>query len=66
MFGAPYTGILTLIFLFGVLVLMAFDYPVGSWTIASLLVIIPALVIGWYLLRDRIYRLADERAGASQ
>lgn len=66
MFGAPYTGILTLIFLFGVLVLMAFDYPVGSWTIASLIVIIPALVIGWYLLRDRIYRLADERAGAIQ
>ncbi|MFK0205751.1 amino acid permease [Agrobacterium sp. NPDC090283] len=65
MFGAPYTGILTLIFLFGVLVLMAFDYPVGSWTIASLLIIIPTLVIGWYLLRDRIYRLADERAGAS-
>ncbi|NSX92891.1 amino acid permease [Agrobacterium tumefaciens] len=64
MFGAPYTGILTLIFLFGVLVLMAFDYPVGSWTIASLLIIIPALVIGWYLLRDRIYRLAAERAGA--
>ncbi|KAJ35430.1 L-asparagine permease, partial [Agrobacterium tumefaciens] len=65
MFGAPYTGILTLVFLFGVLVLMAFDYPVGSWTIASLLIIIPALVIGWYLLRDRIYRLAAERAGAS-
>jgi L-asparagine permease len=67
MFGAPYTGILTLVFLFGVLVLMAFDYPVGSWTIASLLIIIPALVIGWYLLRDRIHRLADERvAGASR
>ncbi|MES5047425.1 amino acid permease [Rhizobium nepotum] len=67
MFGAPYTGILTLVFLFGVLVLMAFDYPVGSWTIASLLIIIPALVIGWYLLRDRIHRLADERvAGVSR
>lgn len=66
MFGAPYTGILTLIFLFGVLVLMAFDYPVGSWTIASLLIIIPTLIICWYLLRDRIYRLADERAGASR
>ena len=38
--------------------------PIGSWTIASLLVIIPALVIGWYLLRDRIHRLAGERAGA--
>lgn len=61
MFGAPYTGILTLLFLFGVLVLMAFDYPVGTWTIASLALIAPALAIGWYLLRDRINRLAAER-----
>ena len=29
MFGAPYTGYLVLAFLVGVLVLMAFDYPVG-------------------------------------
>jgi L-asparagine permease len=62
MFGAPYTGILTLLFLFGVLVLMAADYPVGSYTIGSLIIIIPALVIGWYCLRERIYRLAAERA----
>lgn len=62
MFGAPYTGILTLLFLFGVLVLMAADYPVGSYTIGSLIIIIPALVIGWYCLRDRIYRLAEQRA----
>lgn len=62
MFGAPYTGILTLAFLLGVLVLMAFDYPIGTWTIASLLVIIPALIAGWYLMRNRIYRLAGERA----
>jgi len=61
MFGAPYTGILTLLFLFGVLVLMAFDYPVGTWTIASLALIAPALAFGWYLLRDRINRLAAER-----
>lgn len=61
MFGAPYTGILTLLFLFGVLVLMAFDYPVGTWTIASLALIAPALAVGWYLLRDRINRLAAER-----
>ncbi len=62
MFGAPYTGILTLAFLLGVLVLMAFDYPVGTMTIASLLIIIPVLIIGWYLMRDRIHRLAQERA----
>jgi L-asparagine permease len=60
MFGAPYTGILTLIFLFSVLVLMAFDYPAGTWTIASILIIAPALVIGWYLLRDRIQQIASE------
>jgi L-asparagine permease len=66
MFGAPYTGILTLFFLLGVLVLMAADYPVGSYTIGSLIIIVPALVIGWYGLRDRIYRLAAERAAETQ
>lgn len=66
MFGAPYTGILTLVFLFGVLVLMAFDYPVGTWTIASLIVIIPALIAGWYLLRERIHRLAGERTVSAE
>lgn len=65
MFGAPYTGILTLLFLFGVLVLMAFDYPIGTWTIGSLVIIIPALFIGWYLLRDRINRIASERADSA-
>ncbi|MDE8649900.1 amino acid permease [Rhodococcus qingshengii] len=52
--GAPYTGYLVLVFLAGVLVLMAFDTPVGTWTVASLVVIIPALITGWYLARDRI------------
>ena len=66
MFGAPYTGILTLAFLLGVLVLMAADYPVGSYTIGSLIIIIPALVIGWYCLRDRIYRLAAQRAADTE
>jgi L-asparagine permease len=41
---------------------MAFDYPVGTMTIASLLIIIPVLIMGWYLMRDRIHRLAAERA----
>ncbi|MFB9912101.1 amino acid permease [Rhizobium paknamense] len=62
MFGAPYTGILTLLFLLGVVVLMALDYPVGSLTVASLILIVPALIIGWYLLRHRIRRIAEERA----
>jgi len=58
MIGAPYTGLLTLVFLFAVLVLMALDYPAGTWTVGSLIVIVPALVAGWYLLRNRIHELA--------
>ncbi|GAK68621.1 L-asparagine permease [Agrobacterium rubi TR3 = NBRC 13261] len=68
MFGAPYTGILTLVFLLGVLVLMALDYPAGTLTVGSLVIIVPALVAGWYLLRNRIHELAkaetSRRAGA--
>ncbi|MDS9469040.1 amino acid permease [Paracoccus sp. MBLB3053] len=60
MFGAPVTGVATLAFLAGVIVLMAFDYPIGTWTVASLIVIVPALVIGWHMSRDRI--LAEVRA----
>ncbi|WP_337797038.1 amino acid permease [Rhizobium skierniewicense] len=58
MFGAPYTGILTLVFLLGVLVLMALDYPAGTLTVGSLVIIAPALVAGWYVLRNRIHELA--------
>ncbi|MDT1062183.1 amino acid permease [Paracoccus sp. CPCC 101403] len=58
MFGAPYTGIATLAFLLGVVVLMAFDYPIGTWTVALLVIIVPALIVGWYLARDRINTLA--------
>ncbi|SMO40727.1 amino acid permease [Paracoccus laeviglucosivorans] len=59
MFGAPFTGIATLAFLLGVVVLMAFDYPIGTYTVASLLVIVPALVVGWYLARSRIAAIAQ-------
>ncbi|WP_306929636.1 amino acid permease [Agrobacterium larrymoorei] len=62
MFGAPYTGILTLVFLFGVLVLMAFDYPAGTYTVGSLIVIAPTLVGGWYLMRGRIQQLSKAQA----
>ncbi|WP_104108624.1 amino acid permease [Arthrobacter sp. N199823] len=63
MIGAPYTGYLTLAFLLAVLVLMAFDSPVGTWTIASIVVIVPALVIGWYCARGRINAIAASRDG---
>jgi L-asparagine permease len=59
--GAPFTGYLTLCFLAAVLVLMALDFPVGSATIASLIIIVPALIAGWYVMRRRIRALAIER-----
>jgi L-asparagine permease len=61
MIGAPYTGYLTLAFLLAVIVLMAFDTPVGTWTVASIVIIVPMLVGGWYLSRNRILAIASER-----
>lgn len=63
LWGSPYTGYATLVFLFGVLVLMGFDYPVGTWTVASLVVVIPVLIIGWYSVRGRVLQIAAEREG---
>jgi L-asparagine permease len=63
LFGAPFTSWLTLAFLAAVLVLMAFDYPTGTYTIVGLVVIIPLLILGWYLQRDRIMAIAKERLG---
>ena len=50
-------------FLFGVVVLMALDPPIGTWTVATLVVIIPALIIGWYAVRGRVLAMAQEREG---
>jgi len=61
--GAPVTGWITLAFLLAVLVLMAFDSPVGTWTIASLVIVVPALMLGWRLCRDRVLELAAVRDG---
>ena len=62
MFGAPYTGYLVLAFLAGVLVLIALDYPVGTYTVGSTLVIVPLLIIGWFVWRKDIARIAAERS----
>lgn len=45
------TSWLTSLFLAGVLVMMAFDYPNGTLTVAALLIVALLLVGGWYLLR---------------
>lgn len=63
MFGAPYTGLLTLVFLFFVIVLTAFDWPIGTWTVATLVLIVPALIIGWYCARKRVLAIAEQRMG---
>ncbi|MDT5048374.1 MAG: L-asparagine permease, partial [Mycobacterium sp.] len=63
LWGTPYTGYVTLVFLFGVVVLMALDPPIGTWTVATLVVIIPALIVGWYAVRGRVLEIAREREG---
>ncbi|MCS5735807.1 amino acid permease [Herbiconiux daphne] len=57
LWGAPVTNIITLAFLAAVLVLIVFDYPVGTYTIGLLIVVVPAIVVGWYLTRRRIRAL---------
>ncbi len=56
--GAPFTSWLTLLFLFSVLVLMAFDYPNGTYTIASIPLIAVILVLGWFGVRKRVNEIA--------
>ncbi len=48
---APLTSWLTLAFLFGVLVLMGFDYPDGTFTIVAIPFVAAALAIGWFYLK---------------
>lgn len=59
--GGMATGWVVLAFLFGVLVLMAFDNPIGTWTIASLVLLIPVMIWGWYACRSRVAQLATLR-----
>ncbi|WP_431956675.1 amino acid permease [Nocardia lijiangensis] len=63
MFGAPWTGIVTLVFLFFVVVLTGFDYPIGTWTVATIVLIVPALMVGWFAARKRVLAIAEERRG---
>lgn len=58
--GAPFTSWLTLLFLASVLVLMAFDYPNGTYTIASIPLIAVILTLGWFGVRKRAYTMAQK------
>jgi L-asparagine permease len=58
--GAPYSNCIILLFLACVIVIMAFDAPVGTWTVAALVVVlIPALIVGWYACRNAIAARRD-------
>lgn len=62
--GAPFTAWLTLAFLAAVVLAILMDYPTGTWTaIVFLGVAVPALVIGWHVLRARIEQIAAQRQG---
>ncbi|WP_074377040.1 amino acid permease, partial [Mycobacteroides abscessus] len=58
--GAPYTGYATVVFLIAVLLLMCYE---NYWNLVAIGIFTPLLIIGWYLQRDRVMRLAQERVG---
>jgi L-asparagine permease len=62
MFGAPWTGYLTLAFLLGVVVLIGMDYPVGTYTIGSTALLVPLLALGWYRVRKNVRAVAAQDA----
>lgn len=39
------------------------DYAVGTWTVTALVVIIPALIIGWFAARKRVLAIVEMRNG---
>ena len=50
-------------FIAAVMVLIAFDYPVGTYTLVAMIAVIPFLVIGWFVVRDRVRAIAAARDG---
>ena len=50
-------------FIAAVMVLIAFDYPVGTYTLVAMLVVIPLLIIGWFAVRERVREIAALRDG---
>ncbi|MBO0855560.1 MAG: amino acid permease [Nocardia sp.] len=65
--GSPYTGIATLVFLAGVIVLMVVGAdPVQRYAVVATVVIMgPVLVGGWFLCRRKVLRIAAIRCDHS-
>jgi L-asparagine permease len=51
---SPYSGYLTLAFLVGVVILMLFDKVQGPWLLGAMIIGVPALIGGWFLVRHRV------------
>ncbi len=49
-----YSGYLTLAFLVGVVILMLFDKVQGPWLRGAMIIGVPALIGGWFLVRHRV------------
>jgi L-asparagine permease len=64
--GAPFTSWLTLLFLLSVLVLMAFDYPNGTYTIGSIPLLAVLLVAGWFGVRKRVAAIHSTAPGVEK
>jgi L-asparagine permease len=60
---SPYSGYLTLAFLAGVLILMFFDKEFGPWMLGAVVIGIPGLIGGWYLVRHRVTAVAQGTDG---
>jgi L-asparagine permease len=65
LFGTPWTGLATLVFLIAIPVLMvAHGTADERWEVAILVfVICPMLVVGWFACRKRVLEIADQRSG---
>lgn len=63
LWGAPWTSYLTLAFLASVVVIIGFQFPTGTYTVGTVVIIVPALILGWYAVRGRVNQLARQRTG---
>ena len=64
--GAPFTSYLTLGFLALVAVLILIDWPTGTITVgAAIVLIVPLLVGGWFLVRRRVREAAAQETEAA-
>lgn len=57
---APYSNIVTLIFLLAVYVTMWWDGVIGKWTVLAVIPVAIALTIGWHFVRGRVAEVSAQ------